>query len=461
MRTSIRVAVATALLAPLALVAATATPTGAAPAPAPTVSTTSGAPGTHVDVSVADCTSDDDAGEYRFLQAMLISGTAPNQVLAGIASATEGTGTLVVPDWLDAAQPAVIEATCQAFSEDGGSDDATTVYDGVPFDVLAGPGAATQLATFSRTELAVGQGFQVEGSGCNLPGAEIGGAAVFRGSDRSGRSGLEAIAEGYDQVSAGAFAAPVVLNDSGVEVIAGGSSSPGGEFIPDDLEVVEHPTDLRPGSYFASPYCFDEDGLALLYEPELITVTGAAPLTDVDLTIPSGSRTATFAGGSCTSGSVQVEVYAESADEVFSDPAEDFDLQAEGPGAPRVVSPLVRPTFRSRTDGDRRTFTAAPRWSGRGTRALADDDFLETEVEPDAQGSWSIADDVSFDQGFVLGFSACGDPLGDGWVYDSQASVVEPVEATVPTTDVPISTPPAPPAAAPAAAVPGRPTYAG
>ena len=67
-------------------------------------------------------------------------------------------------------------------------------------------------------------------------------------------------------------------------------------------------------------------------------------------------------------------------------------------------------------------------------------------------------DPIDFDNGLVEGYAWCGDPLTDGFIYDSQGAVVA-VEA-VPET-VPSTVPTTVPAPQPANAVSGTPTYAG
>src|SRR4051812_4157144 len=120
-RTSIFLATVV-LLAPVLAIAGS-TPAGASTVDTSdlTVSATSGAPGDRIEVSSASCVSDDD--NDRFLSVSLIVGTAPDEVLAGAGGASDGdAASVVVPDWVDPAQPAVIEAKCDQFDFNTGND---------------------------------------------------------------------------------------------------------------------------------------------------------------------------------------------------------------------------------------------------------------------------------------------------------------------------------------------------
>ena len=105
------------------------------------VSAASGAPGDAIEVSSASCVGDDDVP--RLLEVRLISGTAPDEVLVAIGSRFDGTAAsrLTIPDWVDAAAPAVIEATCIEldFDLDGGGGATEFAFDPVAFDVNPAP----------------------------------------------------------------------------------------------------------------------------------------------------------------------------------------------------------------------------------------------------------------------------------------------------------------------------------
>jgi hypothetical protein len=427
-RTSIFLATV-ALLAPVLAIA------GSAPAGASTVDTsdlmvsaTSGAPGDRIEVSSASCVDDDDTG--RALLIRLISGTAPDEVLAGAGGAFDGEpGSLVVPDWLDPAHPAVIEAQCEDFDFTTESDTFVD-YAPVAFDVLPGAGPSVQSRTYSRTTLLAGQAFSVSGEGCTLPDADYAEAVVFVGADLTGRTWNESVGGGEDDDLKGtSYEVAALLANGGIE-IQGSESASGGLTLD---QLTEHPTDIPPGDYTVVTDCGNEAGDLLVYEPQIIHVTGSAPIADVDLTMDQTTRKATLAGESCTSGDVEVEL-------------DGFSLQdfAGGP------SPAVHSTRNSWLRADRLERSAAPKTagrsislrrqpsvavrSGRGARVLDGSAAEGTTVSPAADGSWSAADGVSFDQGWVEGYAVCGDPFADGFVYDPQAAEVKAAALTVETT---------------------------
>lgn len=112
------------------------------------VSTTTGPPGTEIEVSSASCLGSD-PGAIQFLTARLVVGAVPDERFAGFARSSEdgGPAVLVVPDWIDPDAPAVIEATCSTETEVGGSlEFHATDYDPVAFDPTSGAGAPQQLA---------------------------------------------------------------------------------------------------------------------------------------------------------------------------------------------------------------------------------------------------------------------------------------------------------------------------
>lgn len=451
MHRSAAVLVAVALLGLGAVLPGTA-PAGAAP-PAE-VSATSGAPGTVVTVTEPACTSDEAAEEYRVLQVLLISGTAPAELLAGIASDVDGSASLMIPDWVDPDAPAVLEVTCEAYDPELW-DPIVTEFDPVPFDVLPGAGAATQTRTYSRTSLLAGQGLTVSHTGCTLPGASYGGLVAFEGTDLSGRSFDRVVAVGEGGGLTGEeFTVGALFTG---DWFLGFSAGWDGEEPPDyDLGVEEVVEPLAPGTYGAISYCGSDDGTVLVYEPQLIQVTGTAPVDRIDLTVDEGTRRATVAGTACTAGPVTVTLEALDVEEMFG------SLEDDAPSALRVAGP-----FRLRRTGVPAGVDAVrdgadpPSAGSRSTRALSDDGYLDATVEPDAEGAWSVTDEVGFDQGFVSAYATCGDPYADGWAYAPQAAVVD-VAQVPPTTTPPTTTPgTTPPPARPATAVTGRPRYTG
>ncbi len=453
MTSFLRGALVAALLVPVGVVAGDVAPAGAA---APTVSVTNGPPGTLVAVSSTDCTEPEEGDGFAYFEARLISGTGADEVLAGAASSDLGDpATMVVPDWIDPADPAVIETACVTFTFDFETDDETlerVVLDPVPFDVEPGVGSPVQSRSFSRTSLLTGQGLRMSGSGCTL--AQPGGAGVdlAAGTDRTGRTIDDLVSYGSGEVDGTGFVAELVLTDAGTGI----SVSQTNDDPPVIEEVEEFPTDISPGSYTALPYCYDEEAeVTLLFEPQLIEVTGSAPIGDLDLTAAAGTSDVTFAGRGCTDGEVQGLLDSISAEELFDDFARIDHADAVGPfGVRRSAArpgALVGPSTGELLSG-----------RSRSGRALAEDAYLEFTAAPSADGSWSVSDTAGFADGIVEGYSLCGDPFADGFLYDPQIVIVaaEPVTPpTTPPTTPPPTSPPTPPA--PATAVRARPTYAG
>lgn len=177
------VAVAVALCAPVVAIAGPSGTAGAAPTV--TLSVTHGPPGTEITVSSPDCIVVDDSP--RFLVAHLYSGTGADRRLAadGGQFLADASTPLIVPDWIDPATPATVEARCIDFGidppisdEDTGPieiDPTSTDYEPVAFDVEPSTGPSVQTRTFSRTSLRAGQGFRVSSEGCTLPGATVAG----------------------------------------------------------------------------------------------------------------------------------------------------------------------------------------------------------------------------------------------------------------------------------------------
>ena len=430
------------------------------------VSAASGSAGDQIVVTSASCVSDESDGLAMFLSARLISGTAPDEVLAGAGSGfTDHDATLTVPDWIDPAQPAVIEATC--ISLDITTDqpvEVDTPYTPVPFDVTPSVDPAVQDRTFSRTSLLAGQGFSVEGTGCTLPNATFAAVDIGAGADLSGRDVTEFVAGGGGEVNADdSFEALTAMLNGGYGFgVSGGTGQ-----TPRVDGVDEEPTDIPAGTYTAIPYCANDDGDLLVYRPNLIEVTGNAPFGDSDLTVAPNSRAVTMAGGSCTVGSVDFEVDATSAADLLDDSGfTDQGTEIPTDAARNVIrrqAPAATPAGVLRGGGHRsfaRHDRALLRTNHRSARTTESGEGFGGTLDPDAQGAWTAGDDVAFDNGIVEGSAVCGDPLADGFFYDSQVaevSVTPPPTTTTSTTTTTTTSPPS----APANAVPGTPSYAG
>lgn len=420
------------------------------------VSAASGPPGTIITMSSAGCTSSDSLDAD--LEVELISGTAPDAVLAGVGSGSEGSATIEVPDWVDPAQPAVLEASCSAFDDDNGTESDLT-YDPVAFDIEPGVGPATQVRTFSRTSLLAGQAFTVTGAGCTT--AAPNGFAltlVVPGSDLSGRTiadgDEDTSAEGFGKVDAsGAFTSLVAVTNASafLDVSTSDDDQP-------EISTGEDPLTMPPGTYTVFSYCLASNDSILMLEPGTIEVTGAAPTDAIDLTIAANTRNLTLAGTECTQGDVSATLTPETLDDFT-----DF------PGSPPVEGvhtalAKLRPAHRGApaahpsTPGIER-HTALDQPTGHHSKIVGPLDGADVTATPDADGAWSIPDTAPFDKGIVWGYGACGDPLADGYYYDPQIAQVD-VAPPVTTTTTSTTTTTAPPSGA-ATPIPGTPSYAG
>lgn len=446
-----RLALLTAVVGLLVPVAASSTPAGAVDQDLQ-VSATSGAPGTTIELTSASCVSEGDGSGpsdvFRAITARLVVGTAPDEVAAGVGSAFEGEAArIVVPDWVDPDQPAVLEARCVelTFDANGEAVDTSTDFDPVVFDVLAGSGPSLQQRTFSRTSLKAGQAFQVSASGCTLPDATSFGVEVVTGADLTLRNASELVAEGGDLLGDDPQVVDVALAGGTYSITVSQSSGS----APVIESVEEQAVDIAPGTYAAYSYCSDEVGTLLLYQPQRIEVTGTTPGDDIDLTVPVQSHEATLAGGSCDQGQVRSSTGFESVESLGAD-FSTFDVAASPALAHQalVARALQRSTSRRSLGG------AHPQI--RSSRVLFGEDFLDVVSTPAADGSWSTTATAPFDDGVSHGYAECGDALGEGFVYDPQVALVR-VDAQETTTSTTTTTTPP----VPANAVPGAPSYAG
>ncbi len=478
------------LVAALCLPAvAIAGPSGpAAAAPTFKVSTNHGPAGTEITVTAEGCLEGGDS--FNNLQALLISGTAPNERLAASGGQFQPGMALklVVPDWIDPSDPAVIEVRCLTYPDpeapkDGSGPGITTfypeigtTYEPVAFDVEPGTGPSRQTRTFSRTSLKTGQAFRVSSSGCTLPGAKFAGVIVSQGSDLSGRTLSRDGAFGQGEVDGSSFDVDTVM--SGGSGIGYGVSKTNDE-PPVVTDVAEYPMDLAPGTYVATPVCAggkdDRNPTVLSFEPQLIQVTGTSPVGALDLTVAPDTDKVTFAGSGCTAGSVDIVLKARSAEELSSDFGDPFpdgsggsSTDASAQRASMAAAGLSRPSTRvTRSHGTttvRRVRRSLPvRRAGHADRALADDGTVETSVSPDVNGDWSFTDVAGFDNGIVQADAICGDPSGDGFVYNSQIAKVAVPAPPTPEPPAPAPAPilPPPPAPLPANAIAGNPNFTG
>lgn len=409
------------------------------------VSAVAGPPGTVITLSSASCVS---GGEFEaYLDAQLIVGTAPDQQLAAVGSNIDGSAKLTVPDWVDPAGPAVIEATCSVYDVEGGTEE-TVDFDPVAFDLEPGSGSPTQVRTFSRTELLAGQGFTVTGS-CGAAAADnLVSAILVDGTDQSGRTVQFPIAQEFaDTDASGGFDIPVIVSNATVWIGSAGVDS-----TIESLGTSEEPLQIEPGDYTIFVAChIPMTPSSLILEPATITVTGSAPTGRIDLTAePAGTRGVVMTGdcGEPVAG----ELYGLSLADLIAD-FEGSDGDAARTG--RVAALLA-----DAPSGDAVEVRAGDRRDGAESRLVASEGIMAFTATPDAAGTWRHDDAADFDQGIVLGRGTCGDPFGDGFAYDPQGVVVDALDVpdTTTTTTTTVTTVPI---AAPANAVSGTPDYAG
>lgn len=414
------------------------------------VSAANGPPGTVITVTSASCVSEPDAGGggiARSIEAQLIVGTAPDELLAGRGRSNgKSPPRILVPDWVDPDQPAMVEATCSEsnFTGVGPREPVETIYDPAPFDIEPGSGPPSQTATFSRTSLLQGQAALQSVAACDL-GADpdrdltVLFTVVYPGDVRDGRRRSAPVAISDALLEGPSYEAPFVLGNSAAFFETADQPGP-----PVVARVQERPSNIAPGTYTVLIECRTLDR-SLAYEPQLIEVTGSAPVADVDLVVTPGSRMLVVSGGSCDAGPVDITLWTE-----------DF---ADGLG---------------RSAGRR----SAGRAEDTNDRMLVDNGYavVRTAARPD--GTWRYEDEVGFDRGAVYASAACGDPLGDGFVYNDQIAIIDvPPDPPIggPTTTAPTTTAPTPtapstgpttapaPVVAPGAAEPitGSPDYTG
>lgn len=416
------------------------------------VSANSGAPGDRIDVSSASCVASDQNSASLFVK--LLSGTAPDQVLAGVAgSGDTSPATLVVPDWLDPGDPAVIEASCIDYAQD---DPTPVAFDPVPFDVTPGVDPSVQAAALDRSSLLVGQGFTTTVAGCTGPDWPYAATVVFPAEDGDF---LSTIAGGTGQVVSGGAEVLTLLAGGGLGV--GGSGDGQGHEQIDEVE--EFPTDIEPGSYTVVPYCADGAGQIVILPSQPLEVTGRAPMQSLDLMAIPGSRSITLAGTECTAGLVDVLFEAESTTQFF----DGFDGLAKEGDSPSLAVPEGWRTPPRRQVSGRSLAIAGPapvRHRG-SSRSLAAGGLSYGTTTPDPTGAWSLTDVVGFDDGYADADATCGDPFAEGFQYDPQVVIVKslPVDPPPPTTTpatTPATTVPVVPSP-PAAAIPGNATFAG
>jgi hypothetical protein len=328
-----------------------------------------------------------------------------------------------------------VRATCTEIAfddvEDPGDEFVVTDFDPVPFDVEDPVEPVVQSASFSRTELLVGQAFAVDVAGCfvgNDPTAEV---ALVPGGDRNPATFESLVAVGGASPDAPLRAEVLVTDaDWNVEVEIDGDGA-----IAREVVVEQGPT-IEPGTYTAFTICADSLGGELLwFEPQLVEVTGVAPTGDLDLTVEGGDQLR-LAGGSCDASQVRYSFEA-GGFEGGSEPTDPHrDLQA------RRRLPGVEGAGTSGSLGRRALFDSLTE----ATIVGADGTWAVERLGPDAQ-----ADPL------VVAYAVCGDPLASGFAYDPQA-LLRQVETPPPPGD---PEGPLRPVAPPAAPIVATPRYTG
>ena len=406
------------------------------------VSTAAGPPGTAITVSSASC--EDPVDENAIIEASLYVGTAPDQQIAAYGSGYQGSVVLTVPDWVDPDQPAVIEASCYFFTEEGNDD--FLEYDPVAFDIEPGIGAPVQVRTFSRTELLAGQGLIVNGScGPDLANSFVT-AAVFEGTDQTGKELTGIAGQGWAEADGdGAFELNLIVNDAFV-----GFGIEGEDEQVLDIVTEEVPMSIEPGDYTAFVYCSTNDEESLLFlEPQPLVITGTAPTGDIDLVNEADTRNVTLSG-TCEAGEVtggfESYSFAELRSGLVASGGDAVDPHNRFEAAVAAATPAL-------PDGRPAHVVRA----GDADRILSDQSFVDIAAAPDADGAWQVDEATDFDEGIVMATAFCGDPFADGFAYDPQGVSVQVPEPTTTVPTVPTTVPPAPPANA----VQGTPDYAG
>lgn len=422
------------LLAPLGI----SSVTGAAIDQDLVVSATSGVPGDQITVSSATCPppADGEGIDDRFLRVRLVSGTGSDAVMAGVGWGY-GSATLILPDWADPADDAVIEASCvtATFDWDTGVVETVEDYDPVAFDLLPGAGAPTQTSTLSRDALMVGQSYQSSGTGCT-GGEQYGGVELWAGADLAGRNFTDLVAMGDGEIQGGSFDARLDLTERSWSI--GWSVEDGGR--PSDIQVEAGHLDIPAGTYTSMSYCATWDDATetstfLTLPPQQVEITGDAPVTAISMDVDAGTPNASLVGQECTAGDVEGGVMGRDLT------VDDFDLIRGGAdGGPSSL----RPDLERDEPGTQ--------------RLVGNNELAAFTATPDADGAWAHDETADFEVGVLIGDATCGDPLADGFFYDLSLGIVEVPETPV---TVPPTAPPSTVPATGAAPVTGTPTYAG
>lgn len=380
------------------------------------LSASAGSARARVAVSSTSCVGD--ASWSRTLDARLLVGPNAGQKLAA-AGSNQGFGSavLIVPDWADPSQPAVVEATCTSVDLHSGAG-TTQSLAAVPFDVLASGARSTLDVDLGRTTFRVGQATSVTGNGCTEPLTTHAVTGVQEGSDLSGRNAADPLWGpwgGFHAVDAqGYVSGRITAETSLVAVEVLGAQDPAHA----QIAVSEQVRAVRPGSHVAFTACAQGDGTQLFAKPRAVTLLPNADVDRSDLvtvpTPPTLPHRVRMSGHGCTQGAVRIALTAESLASIRS------NLRS-GATAPAPATSGDGPRVDVRRRGSAGTGAAGSSRSGAAPAAIGPQSTLASvTVAPDGNGDWSYEVEVPFTEGFVGGQAVCANPLGSGFRYHAQ-----------------------------------------
>ena len=253
------------------------------------VGATSVAAGADLKLHIAGCSFDEEQTWVQQPHVLLVSGTAPNEVLAQYpTSSDEGGGKYVihVPRWVDPALPAALVGEClrtELVSPDP-ADWVTTVqftFPDVPIDIMAKHGTDPGPAVVpERTTAAGGQVIVEAASGCKANDWAT--VHVYEGDNLSGRGQPDLVR--YDEARTGPDGSAKIDLTLLQQDISANSKGP-----------------LAEGTYTVRGACGLEEMHDVKWAKQhLITVTGTNPSTEFDLRVDAGRIVAS--GSGCTGG---------------------------------------------------------------------------------------------------------------------------------------------------------------
>lgn len=324
----------------------------------------------------------DTSFRYQRPELRLLVGSGPSQRLAAFGALAGGVRVrFTLPGWVDPAEPASIVGACTSstYSEEGTTSEVLFTYSPVAIDIVAGtPEATGPLQAPSRTTAAGGQVIRIEVTGCE--GAEVASSVLVVGSDLTlGQAGLELATIEQAELVGGSATIDLALNG-----------------LPEGESDAIGP--LPEGTYTLVTECISydtetEDSRFTTSAPLLITVAGtnasgslAVDVVDDELVVR---------GEGCTGGrTVTVSVDAETFE---GEPVGTDGIEAQRALAHRDLAGFARAIEPERS----------------GEQLVTGD----TEVVPEADGTWELRLPITEDDAFARVGASCGDPLADGFSY--------------------------------------------